>query len=266
MKDKKVIAIISVTSDIGKALAERYLNRGDIVIGTYRSNTGLEDLTEKENCHLLPCDLSNPKSIRNFSNEFQKLNLEWNTFISCPCNPLPLKPFFESDFDEWSDSIHLNSLEQLRVLYNLYPFRSKQGISNVVYFAGGSMNSPKPNFSAYTASKIFLVKMCELLNLENKDLNAFIVGPGWVRTKVHDLILKNLDTSDERYQTTTEFLESKKGTNLEDIFRCIDLLCKKGKQVTGGRNFSVVYDDWGNEELFARLKLNPNLYKLRRNE
>lgn len=266
MEEKKVVTIISITSDIGKALAERYLKRGDIVIGTYRSLKGLNELKKIKNCYLFPCDISKKVSIETFSNKFKKLGLEWDTFISCPCNPLPLKSFFESNFEEWNNSIHINSIEQLRVLYELYPVRNKKDISNVVYFAGGEINKPGINFSAYSASKIFLIKMCEVLNAENKDINAFIVGPGWVKTKVHKQILENTNPSDERHIKTTEFLKNRKGTEMDDIFNCIDWLCKQGKEISGGRNFSVVYDDWGKEGFSNRLKSNLNLYRLRRNE
>ena len=71
----------------------------------------------------------------------------------------------------------------------MYPYRRRERMSNVVFFAGGGTNSPLPDLSAYAASKIFLMKMCELLDDENEDLNVFIVGPGWVKTKIHEEVL-----------------------------------------------------------------------------
>lgn len=265
-KDKRVIALVSMTSDIGTAITERYTKRGDTVIGTYRSDKILDKLTKLENCHPVYCDLSDKESIHKFAEAFKKTGLEWDTFISCPSNPLPLTSFFDGNFDEWSKSVHVNSIEQLRVLHELYPFRNKQKISNVVYFAGGGgSNAAVVNFSAYNAAKILLAKMCEFLDAENRDLNVFIVGPGWTRTKTHNLILENVDPSDERYRITKEFLATKEGTSMDDIFDCIEWLCKEGREVAGGRNFSVVYDKWKEgDELVRELKKDKNMFKLRR--
>jgi len=194
----------------------------------------------------------------------------WDTFISCPCNPLPLENFFKCKFDEWSDSIHTNAIEQLRILHELYPFRNtNQRMPNVVFFAGGGINKAVTKFSAYTISKIMLIKVCEFLDAENEDLNIFIVGPGWTMTKIHQLILKNIDRKDERYYKTKNFMTSKKGTSTDDIYNYIKWLCEQGRDVAGGRNFSVVYDKWrgkSGKELSIKLKKNPDMYKLRRSE
>jgi len=266
----RVTILIGITSDIGTALAIRYAKENHTIIGTYRSRSQIEKLTAIPNCYLFHCDINNKNNISRFVQEFIKLDLRWDTFISCPCNPLPLKSFFKCDFDEWSDSIHINAIEQLRILHRLYPLRSiNQQVPNVVFFAGGGINNAVIKFSAYTISKIMLIKMCEFLDAENEDLNIFIIGPGWTMTKIHQLILKNVDQRDKRYYKTKNFIESKRGTNIDDIYNYIKWLCGQGKEIAGGRNFSVVYDKWqgkSGQELSDKLKKNPDMYKLRRNE
>ena len=266
-KDANTVILLSATSDIGTALAKRYSADGYNVIGTYRSLEGAEKLREI-NMRLYFCDLDDTKSISDFINDFKNTELEWETFISCPSNPLPVKPFFKCDFEEWQKSVHTNAIEQLRVLHGLYPYRDKSPDkeSNVVFFATAGINSPAINISAYTASKLFLLKMCEYLDAENPDLNPFIVGPGWTRTKTHDLILNNLDSSDPRYNQTKEFLASNGGTSMDDIYDCIQWLCSQGKKVVGGRNFSVVYDPWklAPKCLAQALIKDPDMYKVRR--
>ena len=261
----KVIFILSVTSDIGTGLAKRYSNMGNTVIGTYRSTNNLDNLNKMPNTHLFYCDLEDKVSIDALMENYKESGLSWDTFISCPCNPLPLESFFDGEFEEWNKSMHTNAIEQLRVLHGLYPLRNKDKISNVVYFSGGGgSNKAVKKFSAYNLAKITLTKMCELLDAENEDLNTFIIGPGWVKTKTHDLILKHTDSADERHIATKKFLESKEGTRIDDIFNCIEWLCQQGREISGGRNFSVVYDKWGNEKLAEILKSNSDMYKLRR--
>jgi len=264
---ERTVVIISITSDIGIALAKRYAKDGYAIIGTYRSTKLLRQLDGIKNCRLFYCDISDKKSISRFIGEFKKLGLVWDVFISCPCNPLPVKSFFDCEFDEWSDSVHVNSIEQLRLLHEIYRFRNKDKISDVIFFAGGGVNGAVMKFSAYTISKIMLVKMCEFLDHENKDLNIFIVGPGWAKTKAHDLVLKHVSWDDERRQKTIDFLKSGKGTTMDDIYGCIRWLCGQGKKVSSGRNFSIVHDAWKGplgKKLVEELKKDVNMYKLRR--
>jgi NAD(P)-dependent dehydrogenase (short-subunit alcohol dehydrogenase family) len=265
---KKVVVILSITSDFGLELAKRYARDGYVIIGTYRATTLLKELEGLPDCHLIPCDISHKASIAEFITAYQKLRLPWDLFISCPCSPLPLGSFFSCDFDEWSDSIHINAIEQLRVLHALYPLRRADIINDVVFFAGGGVNNAVLNFSAYTVSKIMLIKMCELLDAENSDLNIFITGPGWTRTKTHYLTLSKVNKSDKKYTETLRFMESgAQGTSFDDIYQCIRWFCSQGRAVAGGRNFSVVSDLWKSthkEQLSQELRNNIDMYKLRR--
>lgn len=265
--EKKVIFFLSLTSDIGIALAQRYAAEGHTIVGTYRTEKHLALLKDIPNCHVLYCDVADPASIRQCVAEYQKLQLPWHTFISCPCTPLPLGAFFTCDFDEWSDSIHVNAIEQLRFLHALYPLRAQAPLSDVVFFAGGGTNNAVLNFSAYTSSKIFLIKMCELIDAETPDLRTVIVGPGWTKTKTHYVTLEHVDKSDKKYAETVDFMERSEGTSMDDIYGCITWLCAQDRAVVGGRNFSVVHDHWKrgvNTALAAALGADANMYKLRR--
>ncbi|MFC1496423.1 SDR family oxidoreductase [Candidatus Margulisiibacteriota bacterium] len=261
---KETVFISSISSDIGIALAQRYSQDDYIICGSYRSKKLLSELGNLPACHLFFCDLKDKQSIDHMIGEFSQLKLEWETFISCASYPPPLNGFFESDFEKWSDSVHINAIEQCRVLHQLYPYRQKKKESNVVFFAGPGTNCAVKNFSALTVSKLLLIKMCELLNAEKEDLNPFIVGPGWTRTKTHQLIISDPNVSPEKKKETENFLKSNQGTSFDDIYRTVRWLSQKGRKVAGGRNFSVVHDLWGKEELADELLKDPNMYKLRR--
>lgn len=266
-KRKKVVFLSAITSDIGIALAHRYSEAGYVIVGTYRSVKLLPELKGIKDCHLFFCDISDKKSISRFMAQYKKLGMRWDVFISCACDPLPLKAFFDCDFDAWSASVHVNVIEQLRLLHEMYPHRKKDGIVDVVFFAGGGVNNAVLKFSAYTISKIMLIKMCEFLDAENKNINIFTVGPGWTKTKTHDFVLRHLDMDDERRRKIIAFLKSGKGTTMDDIYGCIQWLCGQGKKVAGGRNFSIVDDKWRgprNKMLARELKKDCNMYKLRR--
>lgn len=265
---KKTIVIVSLTSDIGVALAQRYAQEGHRIIGTYRTKKHLELLKHIPDPQLFYCDLEDRGSVDRFLNGYRKLNAPWDVFISLPCTPLPLRSFFQSQFDEWSRSIHINAIEQLGVLHGLYPMRNATKQCDVVFLAGGGVNNAVLNFSAYTVSKIMLIKMCEFLDAENEDLNVFIVGPGLTKTKTHHMTLEHLDPHDKKYARLSEFMKTGVGgTSMDDIYGCVTWLCGQGKAVASGRNFSVVNDQWkgeARERLASALKSDSSMYKLRR--
>lgn len=266
-KSKKVAVIISITSDIGMALAKHYARDGYAIVGTYRSKKMVGELDGIKDCRLCFCDIGNITSIAKFIKWYKRLKLAWDLLVFCPCNPLPLKAFFKSDFNEWSDSIHINAIEQLRLLHDMHPLRRKTRMADIVFFAGGGVNNAVINFSAYTVSKIMLIKMCEYIDAETPDVNIFIVGPGWTRTKTHELVLKNTGNDDERKQKILAFLNSGGGTSMDDIYNSIEWLCRQGKEVASGRNFSIVNDALyppSNKILAKELKKDPGMYKMRR--
>ncbi len=263
----KTVFILSASSDIGRFLAEKYLSLGYQVIGTYRDGQALSTLRGHPNCVLLTCDIHRDADLRKMTAVLKKKRMAWDIFISCVGLPGPMNAFFKGDFNQWQDSVEINCMRQLKALHMLYPLRRKRAVVDAAFFAGGGSNSAVVNFSAYTISKIMLTKMCELLDAETPDLNAFIVGPGWTKTKIHQTILKDPHVSRVKRTETKAFLATDTGTPLEDIFECIQWLCAQGKSVAGGRNFSVVHDPWKKGKALAQaLRKDRDMYKLRRHK
>lgn len=261
-KNFKTCVLISITSDIGKALAEKYSKKDYAIVGTYRTENKLDELKKIPNCHLFYCDIHDYKTTDDFVQNFEKLGLRWDKLISCPGTLEPIAKFFDCDFDEWEKSLQINSTDQLRLLHKLYPY--KDNSASAVFFAGGSANKSTPNYSAYGLSKIVLTKMCEMIDSEEQNLKTFIVGPGWVKTKIHQQTINAKEEAGENYEKTMNFIESGQGTSMDDIFNCIEWLCSQDKRAVGGRNFSVVYDKWRNGGLAKELLQDSNMYKLRR--
>jgi NAD(P)-dependent dehydrogenase (short-subunit alcohol dehydrogenase family) len=147
----------------------------------------------------------------------------------------------------------------------LYRYRVNKGVANVALLAGGGTNNPFRYYSAYCVSKIMLMKMCELLDDENKDLNIFIAGPGFVRTKTHFETIRAGKNAGENYYRVKKFMDSGDfGTPIRKIYGGIRWLERQGRKIAGGRNFSIVNDKFGDKRLMLELKKDLNMYKLRR--
>jgi NAD(P)-dependent dehydrogenase (short-subunit alcohol dehydrogenase family) len=177
----------------------------------------------------------------------------------------PIGPFLDVDSEAWQDAICANALAPCRLVQSLYPLRRPGQISSVAFFAGGGTNNPFRNYSAYCLSKILLIKMCELLDDEVPDLKTFILGPGYVRTKIHEETMRASGKAGFNLDKTRKFLQTD-GTTMDDIYACLEWCVAQDRSVISGRNISVVHDPWrnGGKSLAAMLAADPNRYKLRR--
>lgn len=259
------VFILSASSDIGQALMDKYLDSGATVIGTYRKLGSLSRFKNHPRAHLLALDLDDRSAIQKTVQFMTSKGLHWDLFIASNGTMEPIGLFTEIDSQHWQDSIISNSLMPCRIVQALYPFRRPNASSSVCFMAGGGTNNPFRSYSAYCLSKILLIKMCELLDDEIADLKTFILGPGYVRTKIHDETLRAGGNAGENRKKTLDFLETE-GTSMADIFDCIEWCVAQDRDAVSGRNFSVVHDPWrnGGKELASALTQDTNLYKLRR--
>jgi NAD(P)-dependent dehydrogenase (short-subunit alcohol dehydrogenase family) len=267
MQAGQTVFILGGSADIGVELARRYLDSGCRVVMTYRKRAALAQLEGRSGFTAIACDVGSPDSIAAAASEFAALGWRWDKFLSIVGTMEPIGPFFELNFADWSRSITVNAIGQLHMLHALYPHRRQPGEVGAMFMAGGGTNNPFSNYSAYAASKIFLIKMAELLDDEAPDLNVFVIGPGYVRTKIHDETLAAHANPGVNRQKTLDFLKTE-GTSHDDIFACIEWCFDGGRPVAGGRNVSVVHDPWrdGGNALKSALTSEPNLYKMRRRQ
>ena len=258
--------IFSISSDIGTAIARRWVKNGWNIYGTYRTRSNSIKELSKIGVELVHCNLSNNNSVKNACAKIQNLCTSWDNLILAPGTQEPIGPFVNCDFNEWVNSIQINFVNQLRIVYELLPNRNKENELGpcVLFFAGGGTNNATVNYSAYTISKIALIKMCELLDAEIPDVRFTIVGPGWVKTKIHQATLDAGEQAGDNYNKTKYKLNSNELTPMEDVLDCCNWLISSSSEVISGRNFSTVFDKWGTKELSKELMRDSDMYKLRR--
>lgn len=260
------IVILGISADIGQNICKLYQSDGARVLGTYRNDfLERESLERLKGVTLLQCDLTNRSDVGNLAQFVSESGYRWDMLFSSVGTSEPIGRFFELNFDDWAKSIDVNMLSQLRAIHAIYPLRNKSKIVDIALLAGGGTNNPFRCYSAYCVAKIGLIKMCELLDDEADDANVFILGPGFVKTKTHYETLRAGDRAENNLTRVENFMHSsERGTSFEEIYRCLEWSRKMGRNVVGGRNLSVVHDQWGSEELANELRLDKNMYKLRR--
>lgn len=257
--------ICSISSDIGLALADRWLSRGWRVAGTHRTVSDALHAVERRGATAVTCDLASAQSVESAGAALSGIGL-WDTLVLAAGQQEPVGAFADVDFDEWEQSLVVNFSAQMRLLHRLLPNRRTGGgrQPSVIFFAGGGTNNAPVNYSAYILAKIASIKACELLDAEIPDTKFTIIGPGWVATKIHDSTLKAGERAGSNYQRTIEKLASDELTPMADVLDCIDWAIDAPREVVSGRNFSVVFDRWGDPALDHMLRDDSDMYRLRR--
>lgn len=219
--------IVGINSDIGTALAKRFMRDGEEVIGTYRNIKAPIDCEQQE------IDLQDNESLWSKSS----LSGPYTRILFCVGSPTPLATYLNSVESSWDESFDLNGPAQLR--FFRYIEQAKVPGASVCFLSAGGVNSTPKEFSAYTLGKTFLVKACELIAGEEPDLNIFTYGPGWVNTKTHDLMAERLPEG-ERKAAIQYFRQNNKTfeEDLDEIYNDLSFLFKNQANRVSGRNFT----------------------------
>lgn len=257
---KKFNIILSVSSDIGANLAFKWLKEKKNVIGTYRKTNKYISILKKQGCKLFKVDFSKKIEVDKFTKVIKGKKIE--KILSAVGTQEPVGQFINVDFDKWENSILINAINQIRCIVKIHKHNNSK--LNIVLFAGGGTNNATESYSAYTLSKIMLIKFAELISFEEKNINCSILGPGWVNTKIHEETLKNKKLAKKNYKRTIQKLDSDECVPMHKVVECLEWMFNQNKDVIGGRNISLVYDAWDEKKLTNILKRNSDIYKLRR--
>lgn len=266
MEEKRSAIIIGISSDIGVALSRRWLNQGYKIFGTYRTKSDAVREIKSKGVSLIDCNISDSASIRGACQKIKKLCPVWDVLVMCPASLKPIGLFNKSVFKDWDNSVRLNFTNQMAIVHNLLSLRRKNFKPGpcVLFFSGGGINDAPPNYSAYTVSKIAVIKMCELLDAEVPDTRFVSIGPGWVKTKIHQETLEAKSRAGLNYRRTLEKLKTGDFVPMERVLDCCDWVINAPRKIIGGRNISVLHDKWGSNEFEKKLALNQHLSKLRK--
>ena len=256
--------VFSASSGIGYFLCLRLISEGYNVFGTYKTFSDDVQNLKELGVNLYQADLlidvEPDKTIKRIKEDVKT----WDVLFILQATMNPVGKLLDVDMHQWEESIKLNFVNQIKIIHFLLDSRVKNTVPTIITFAGSGTNSAVSKFSAYTISKISLIKMMELLYEEYPDTKFVCIGPGWVKTKIHNEVIKAKENAVEAYAETIKHLDANDFTDINKVIDCLFLIVNANKEHVSGRNFSVAFDDWGSDSLNHELKNNSNMYKLRR--
>ena len=176
--------VTGVSSGIGKAITRALLADGWSVIGLSRGYPkGLD----------APVGYGAGEFVWLHGNLTTGYKLSWlveyvehglDALIHCGAEQGPVGSFLETDGYDWELCIQTNLIGTTRVLRGALPKLLKSPDGRVLLFAGGGAFNPRPEHTAYAASKAGVVSLMETLAAELTDTSVTVncVSPGFVPT------------------------------------------------------------------------------------
>jgi NAD(P)-dependent dehydrogenase (short-subunit alcohol dehydrogenase family) len=136
----------------------------------------------------------------------------------------------------------------------------------IINFSGGGATGPRPNFSAYSASKAAVVRLTETLAEELRPFNVQVnaVAPGAINTGMLEEVLAAGEAAGVEL-AAAQSRKTQGGTPIELAARLVVFLASGASGSLTGKLISAPHDNWqnwGTEDL-ARLDGSP-WYTLRR--
>ena len=221
-------------------------------------------LSNKDNIEFFKIDISNNDFVQEFYHH--QINNDLFALINMSAVQPPISKFSNCKLEEWSKNLSINLLGTANMIHGfINTIQNNNQKRKIINFSGGGATSPRPNFSAYAASKASVVNFTESLSYELRSLNIDInaVSPGLINTNMIDEIINIGEKAGRDYKIALE----KKNNGFDDINKIIELcnyLLSSDSDGISGKIISAIWDDYKNKVFINRLKNDSDFCSLRR--
>jgi len=271
MKLKDRVAIITGGGrGIGEAMALAFAKEGaDLILvsRTFQEIENIANVVRKYGADALPIagDVSEEKTadevVRKTIEKYSKIDV----LVNCAGIYGPIGRFDKNDWKEWKDTLNINLLGTLLFIRKVIPYMTKRKYGKIINMSGGGAASPLPNFTAYAASKVVVVRLTETLAQEYKEFNIDInaIAPGAVNTRFLDQVLKAGKNAGEEFYKRALAQKESGGTPRELAAELAVFLASSDSDGLTGKLISASWDDWKNFKENKKIS-ESSLFTLRR--
>ncbi len=196
----QVAIVTGAGRGIGRAIAIALSEEGASVIAAARSNDEIHETEQliRMNggvCESVNIDVSDKDSVRQMVEQTLTRFGTVNVLVNNAGMQGPIGPLVENDSQLWEHTINVNLFGTFYCCQAVLPEMIGQKQGKIINLSGGGATSPRPNFSAYAASKAAIVRLTENLAVELQEHNIQVnaIAPGAVNTKMLDEVLEAKD-------------------------------------------------------------------------
>jgi NAD(P)-dependent dehydrogenase (short-subunit alcohol dehydrogenase family) len=178
----------------------------------------------------------------------------------------PIGPLVENDPEAWERAVAVNLFGPFHCIQAVLPGMIVRRRGKIINLSGGGATGPRPNFSAYAASKAAVVRLTETLAEEVRPYGIRVnaIAPGAVNTRMLDEVLAAGEAAGEELAAAQK-RQAQGGTPAELAAKLVAFLASDASGDLTGKLISAPYDDWRtwDAQRIAELDNSP-WYTLRR--
>jgi NAD(P)-dependent dehydrogenase (short-subunit alcohol dehydrogenase family) len=174
----------------------------------------------------------------------------------------PIGPFEQTDPRQWAETIEVNLGGVANACRAVLPGMKAARRGKIIALTGGGVARPRPNFTAYSASKAAVARFIESLADEvmEHNIQANCLSPGGTYTVMTDEILRAGEIAGWKDLENARQIRQNGGIPPErQIELALFLASQQANHITG--RLIHVADDW---RRLADTTLSPESYTLRR--
>jgi 3-oxoacyl-[acyl-carrier protein] reductase len=265
LKGRKAL-VTGAGRGIGRAIALALAREGAQVALLARTRAQLEEVAAEAGGEslVLEADLAAEAQVRE---ALGKLVAAWGGVEILVNNAGvlgPVGPVQQVDPGAWLQAVRINLGGCFLCTHLLLPGMVAGGYGKIINLSGGGAVSPRPWFSAYSASKAGVVRFTETLAAEvaqhHVDVNA--VAPGAVNTRMLDQVLEAGERAGAQALAEARRQLEEGGVDPARPAALVVFLASARSDGLTGRLFSAVWDDW--EKLDIGETMKTDHYTVRR--
>ena len=247
----KSAVVTGASRGIGKAVAEALAAAGAQVALLARSERALHAVAdgieaEGGRALVMPADVAEEGSV---SAAFSSIYSAWDSVDVLVNNAGvqgPIGPLHAVDVERWWKSVEVNLKGCFLCSQQVLPHMMAQRGGKIINLSGGGAVSPRPFFSAYSASKAAIVRLTETLAAEVRDhrIDVNAIAPGAVNT---EMLKERLAAGERAGRAETEAdrqLLENGGTDPQRPAGLAVYLASARSDGLSGRLLSAVWDSW----------------------
>ena len=198
--------------------------------------------------HVLPvaCDVSREKDVARLVAATLKRFGRIDILVNNAGVLGPVGPVSTVDQDAWGRAVYINVVGTFLCTRAVLPSMLKRKQGTIINLSGGGAAAPRPNVSAYSASKAAVVRFTETLAEELKGSNIQVnaIAPGAVHTRMtEELARRGRLAGDKELDEAVRTIETGGVSPYKAAELALFLASGRAGRLTG-KLISAPWDDW----------------------